>query len=396
MAGGRTAGELLDAMFHVKREPARAPRRRRLRTPALLALAALLLLGTACARIASPEGWASPVDAGGDVVLVQTDSGTVTALSVTGGGDQRTARPLWSFPGEDDDDLGAVYATPIVDGDRVYIASYDGIVVALSLRTGRPIADWSRLIDVDGRIVATPVLHGRLLYIATEDGALITIDVSDGAPAQPVLPALDDRVWGAPQADAAHLYVATLGNSLSAIDRASGQVRWKRDIGAVAGDLLIDGDLLLAGTFGRRLHALDLDGGGVERWPEGGGRGDGWFWARPLVIGDTVYAATVTGSVYAFSRIDGAELWHFPGRDSEVRAAPVLVRGVLVVATRDGHIYGIDPTTGDEQWTREPEGDSFLADPLVLESQVVYVNDSGDLLLVTPTSGDVRPLYEPS
>ena len=386
-------------MFHVKHNAARAVRpRHRRRVPAriLPALLALLLLGTACARIASPDGWAAPVDAGDGIVLVQTDSGTITALSVTGAGDQLTARELWSFPDDDDDDLGAVYATPIVDRDRVYIVSYDGIVAALSIRTGRPISEWSGPIDTGQRLIATPALHGGLLYLPSAAGSVLTIDVADGAPAQPVLSSVDARVWSGPQADAANLYVATLGSRLSAIDRASGRLRWERDIGAVVADLLIDGDLLLAGSFDRRLHALDLDADGAERWSDGGGSGDGWFWARPLAVGDTVYAATVTGSVYAFNRLNGAERWHFPARDTGIRAAPILVDGVLIVATRNGHIYGINPTTGAEQWAVELDGAHFLADPLVLESHVVYVNDSGELLLVTPTNGDVRPLFEPS
>ena len=222
---------------------------------------------------------------------------------------------------------------------------------------------------------------------------MLTIDITTGQ--RTTLVELDDRIWGRPEVDARHVYVAALGSDLLAIDRSSGQLQWKRNVGTVAGDLLIDGDLLLVGSFDRRLHALDLTADGAERWPDGG-RGDDWFWARPLVAGDTVYAATVSGSVYAFNRNDGSERWRFHLDDTEIRVAPVLLDSVLVVASRDGYLYGINPSTGVLRWTRLRDGVRFLADPLVLESDgvVVYSDDDGNLLMVTAASGDVRLLFE--
>ncbi len=362
-------------------------RRRALLVPALLAT---LLLATACARIASPKGWASPV-ADGDTVIAQTDAGVVTALRISGD----SATPLWSYPLDQDDiDLTAVYATPILDGNTVYIASYAGLVVALNVsgdRAGRPITAWGGPIDIGHRIVATPVLRGGQLYIATERGRLWVIDAATGQFGEPLIE-LNDRIWGRPAVDPGLLYVAALDTQLRAVDRASGQVKWTRDVGTVASDLVVDGDLLLVGSFDRGLHALDLTAEGAERWVASG---DAWFCARPLVAGDTIYAATVGGSVYAFNRNTGRRLWSFRQDDTEIRAAPVLVDGVLLIASTGGQLYGINPVNGVARWTAELEGDHFFADPLVLESGVVlYSNDSGDLIRVTP-AGDVQRLLQP-
>lgn len=362
-------------------------RRRALLVPALLAT---LLFATACARIASPKGWASPV-AEGDTVIAQTDAGVVTAFRIS----SDSATPLWSYPLDQDDvDLTAVYATPILDGNTVYIASYAGLIVALNIdgdRAGRPISAWGGPIDIGHRIVATPVLRGGQLYVATERGGIWVIDAATGQFDEPLID-IGDRIWARPGVDPGLLYVAALDSQLRAIDRSSGQVRWTSDVGTVASDLVIDDDLLLVGSFDRGLHALDLTAEGAERWVA---LGDAWFWARPLVAGDTIYAATVGGSVYAFNRRNGVRRWSFHQDDTEIRAAPVLVDGVLLIASTGGQLYGINPVNGVARWTAELDGDRFLADPLVLESGVVlYSNDSGDLIRVTP-AGDVQRLLQP-
>ncbi len=364
-------------------------RRRALLLPALLAT---LLLATACARIASPKGWASPVSHD-DTVIAQTDAGLVTAFRISGD----SATPLWSYPLDQDDvDLTAVYATPILDGNTVYIASYSGVIVALNIdgdRAGRPLSAWGGSIDIDQRIVATPVLRDGQLYVATERGRILVIDAATGRFGEKPLIELNDRIWGRPAVDPGLLYVAALDTQLRAVDRSSGQVRWTSDVGTVASDIVIDDDLLLVASFDRGLHALDLTAEGAERWVASG---DAWFWARPLVVGDTIYAATVRGSVYAFNRRNGARLWSFRQDDTEIRAAPVLVDGVLLIASTGGQLYGINPVNGVARWTAELEGDRFLADPLVLESGVVlYSNDSGDLIRVTPANGNYQRLLQP-
>ena len=375
-------------MFHVKHNAAR-PRRNA--APRLLigpTLLLTLLLTTACAQIASPEGWASPIEAG-DTLITQTESGVITLIGTSDG------NVLRSYPADGDDvDLRAVYATPILNGDTVYIASHSGIVVALDIETLIPVRDWGGPIDVESVIIATPAFRDGLLYVATEEGALLTIDVATGQ--RTTLATLSARIWGRPEADSRYIYVAALDDELRAIDRSTGQIDWRRDVGAVAGDLLIDGDLLLVPSFDGRLYALDLTAGGADLWSNSAGRGDAWFWARPLIVGDTVYAATVSGAVYAFRRANGAAIWRFHEDDTEIRAAPVLLDGVLVIASRDGHIYGINPTTGVLRWTALREGRRFLSDPLVLESEgvVVYADNDGNLLMVTPSSGNVQPLYE--
>ena len=389
-------------MFHVKHNDSFWPRtcslRRFPRLPvpfAALGVLVVLLTAGCTGNIASPEGWAAPV--GDDSFIVaQTERGELVAFEVENG----RANPIWRYPSDIDDlDLEAIYATPIINRGVVYVASYGGIVVALDVSTGRLTDGWSAPTEIDGTIVATPVFQGDSLVVVVESGDVFTVDAATGDARKTELDGAG-RVWGGPAQESGTLYLGDLGKDVRAIDIGSGDasdvaLRWEQHLGgAVAGDLLIDGDLLLVGALDRKMRALEVDNDGETRWTFSG---DGWFWAQALVNGSTVYASSVNGSVYAIDRATGDEQWQFHREDSEIRARPVLIDDVLVVAARDGFLFGVDPSNGELLWDTEIPAGRLLADPLVLESGVIFITNDGDLLRLTDVlTGRVETLFDRS
>ena len=373
-------------MFHVKHRA----------RPAALALAALALLAAGCVTdVSNPDGWAAPVQYG-DLTIAQERRGELVAVRLGGednpftdGADERVA---WRFPADGDGlDLEAVYANPILDGDRLYVAGYSGDVVALDLSRDPPGRLWRR--ELRDRVVATPAFDGRTLYVATEGGELVPIEAASGLAGAPLARA-GDRIWSQPALGGGVAYVPALDDRVRAVGAADGGERWTASLsGAVPGDPALGGDLLLVGSFDRRLHALDA-ATGAEVWTF---PGDGWFWARPLVAGDVVYAVSTRGSVYALN-LRGAvrERWRFNRLDSEIRAAPVIAGGVLAVAAEEGMIFGLDPATGEERWAAPLPGRRLLADPLVLGSRLIYSTARGDLIEVDARSGRSAVVYERS
>lgn len=378
-------------MFHVKHRLRALPR-----ASLTGALALLALLAAACATdLGSPDGWAAPVEADG-LVLVQADKGELVAVRLGDG----PARVAWRFPedaalpaGVDPDDLNdieAFYATPIVDDGTVYLASFSGEVMAVDITGAGPRLAWiSRLVD---ELVASPVLRGDTLYVPTEGGELLPLDAETGAIGASLATATE-RYWSRPAVGGSAIYVAGLDRHVRAAEPQGGE-QWVLKLeGAVAGDLLLDGETLFVGALDRRMYALDVLADGAERWRF---RGDGWFWARPLIDGDTLYVTTTNGSVYALDARSGTEQWQFRELDNEIRSQPVLAGGVLVVAMRDGVLFGLDPSTGVRQWQQTLSGGKLLADPLVLESGILYVTDGGDLISVDPRSGATTTVFEGS
>ncbi|MEZ4501671.1 MAG: PQQ-binding-like beta-propeller repeat protein [Dehalococcoidia bacterium] len=354
---------------------------------AILLLAPIL---AGCAARAVPDGWAAPV-ASGDIVVVHTESGALEAFRVQGS----SATSVWRYPLSDTDpELKAVYATPLVMGDRVYVADYEGSVLALNVADGRPVADWVPP-KADGRFVASPVVdpNGRMILV-TDNGDVLTLDLATGALSTPVA-RLDGRVWSSPVLSGETLYVASVDRRVEAISIPDGAVRWEDTDSPVAGDLALGAGSLLVGGFDQRVRAFDLGASGDERWAFDSNT---WFWARPLVADGTVYVVDVDGILFALDADTGAEQWRSSETFGEVRAEPALVGGLILVASREGTIAAYDASSGALRWGPvDPEQGQLLANPLVLDSgEVLYVSNEGSLLRVEPTSGNVTVLFERS
>src|SRR5690606_33798686 len=137
----------------------------------------------------------------------------------------------WQYPAEDDDlDLGAIYAAPVLQGGRLYIASHEGLVVALNAQTGRPIEEWGGPVDLEQRIVATPAFNGDRLYVATEQGNLFAIDAASGA----VSTLLDGegRIWSPVTLQGETVYLGNLDERrVRAVSKAGGEIVWQHDLG---------------------------------------------------------------------------------------------------------------------------------------------------------------------
>jgi serine/threonine-protein kinase len=321
---------------------------------------------------------------------MHNDRGSISAVRITDAG----SAVVWTFPPDDDDrDYHAFYATPIIDRDatppRVIVASHSGHIVSLDLETGRPTAGWPAEVHVGSKVVATPVLDGDTLYVANSAGEVRAVDLATGIVGAPIVDATD-RIWGAPALADGTLYVGSLDGELRAVG-TDGTERWAEEVGAIAGDVSVEGGTVYAGTLDSHLVALDA-ATGDERWSF---KGADWFWARPLITSDTIYAPTTLGTVYAIDRASGTEKWESAPTSAEVHATPVLVDGVLLIADRDGGIHGLDPNNGTELWSQQQPGERFFADPLVIESAVFYLSKDGTLVRVRPQEqGALSVVYQ--
>ena len=363
------------SVFHVKH-------RRRIATLALAVLTTLLLAG--CGQLAGPEGWAAPI-AEGDLLFVQLDRGTITAGTLSDAGDL-TQR--WHFPTEDDDiDLKAIYATPIVDAGVLYLAAFDGSVIALDTNNGRPI--WPTTLNVGSHIVATPAFDQDHLYVATEKGEIVIVRRDIGTEANRYFDG-SGRIWSQPVIVGDTLYLGEFdGRKLAGINLTNGSVVWDQPLdGGISANLSLASGRIIAGSLDRTLYAYDIAGTPTEAWTFDA---DGWIVANSLSVGSTIYIATLGGSVYAIDVATGREIWKFHqlNVDLQFRSQPALLGGMLVVADSDGALRGLDPATGAQRWERNLNDTRLLADPLVLNSRLLFVTRDGELLLVNPADGTV-------
>lgn len=143
----------------------------------------------------------------------------------------------------------------------------------------------------------------------------------------------------------------TYGNGLTAIDAATGEVRWTVPIPGGRPSPTYVGDGIVAGNS-ERTALVDLDGN--VQWQLTSG-GDGH-----AVTDEMIYAAG-QGNVWAFD-IAGKFAWS-ERIDKRTTAVPAVADGLLCIGTRDGHVFGFDADTGTREWTFEVASHSDRDDP---------------------------------
>jgi outer membrane protein assembly factor BamB len=218
--------------------------------------------------------------------------------------------------------------------------------------------------QVEGaRNTFVPTSDGQRLY-ADVDRRIEAFDLETGA-----------RLWsyrrppGGPSALVARGGRVTFaGDSVVALDAATGRELWRRGLDSHAGFAESDGDAeaFYTGTEQRRIYAFRASDGAVlwERqlgadWPHGG-------LVRGLTLsGDTVFAVLEhhtginghigTGDVFAMDRRTGEVLWTYRNGDgtrlSIFQSAGRVAGGLLILSANwENHFVAVNRGSGAEAW----------------------------------------------
>lgn len=172
----------------------------------------------------------SPVVAVGRVYFGAGDDGVYCV-------DAETGKPVWHCPGLHVD------STPLVQGGRVYVGSGVGdlvkekAAVCLDAAKGTPL--WKRPLDLPAW--GSPVQAGQLIYFGIGEGrldftspyskgALLALKAEDGEEAWRV--PTQSAVLRGPVVDRYRVYFGERNGIVHAVDAATGQHQWKRQVGS--------------------------------------------------------------------------------------------------------------------------------------------------------------------
>lgn len=283
---------------------------------------------------------------------------------------------------------GNVQAAARVVGDRVYFGDTGGRVWCYQI-DGELV--WSY--DASAPVLVEPTHDGEFLFVATVDDLVIALDPQDGS-----------QVWRfqhrtdlARRAELA-LYAApaplVVGDevlagfsdgTLLALDRARGDARWQRRIGGGRYP-----DLVAAPVQSAHEASMVYVSGYYEP-----------FAALDVREGRTVWSApTGAADRPAFIELDGAQVLVQPGTDGKLRAwnartgdpkwiwdsgssgaltAPISTSAGILVSSTDKSVYLVDAQTGETSWTYVPEGgiDGVSVSPAVDGRQIVFLTNAG-------------------
>lgn len=231
-----------------------------------------------------------------DRIIVRSVDGSIVALSVVDG------KQLWLYSR----DVPALSlrgnSMPVVDASRVFVGLDNGRLIALDLKDGHSIFDVAvatasgrseieRLNDVDG----DALLDRNLLYIASYQGRVIALDVRRGQ----LLWTRKISTSTGVDAGVTTLFVTDDRDHIWAMDRDNGATMWKQEK-LQARQLtrpVTMGDNIVVGDYAGYLHWLSqFDGHFVARVHVDS---DGIL-VPPVVRNDRVYVMSRDGDLFAY------------------------------------------------------------------------------------------------
>jgi outer membrane protein assembly factor BamB len=287
----------------------------------------------------------------------------------------------------------AIYSIPAVDGDLVFIGTYNGKVYALSMLARSQNLNFPQTRDsewfypktneVIGSVVGSPVVSDDAVYVTSSDGKVYSLhkDFGDQRWESDVFA---NKLWSTPYIEGDKLYISTFDGHLYALSADDGSITWSfttgSEIGFVSSPVVSNG-VIFVGSFDRSLYAVKVESN-ETLWNFTGGN---CFWAAPLVSNNVVYASCLDNKIYAIDADNGTQLWSFDA-GSPIVVSPLLVDDALVVAAESGNVYVISPKTGIGERIKNPENDNkptinalVQAAPCAQEG-IVYIRGQDDCL----------------
>jgi len=352
-----------------------------------------------CAGIrASPEGGSGGTIADG-TLYIGSMAGKLVAVNTSDGS------RLWAEPLKGTGSAGglgcapastmvAIYGSPAVDGNLVYVGGYNGKIYEFDSSTHLS-KDRYPNDKSGGPIIGGPLVAAGKVYLGSSDGMVYALDAVslDKVWEFPSEGEKIGKIWSTPAIDGDTLYIGSFDKKLYAIDTATGKEKWEKPFetdGAIISTPLVYDNTVYIGSFDRHLYAVDATTGKpIWQFPandEDKNRPSSWFWARPVAYNNIIYAACLDHKVYILNAKTGSEVVDTIDLGSPISSSPVLVDNKVIVATEEGKIYAID--TGNNQKSEFKNLAEKVYAPLCTSGGVIYIfSQNQNLHALNATSG---------
>lgn len=246
-----------------------------------------------------------------------------------------------------------------VDG-IVYLASLDGRVDAVDIKTGEQIG---RLQTQDDLAATCAYVDGKLVLGARYGEETLSLyNLSSG-----------EYLWSVNAGDIAseplvterEIYIAALYNHIDKFNLKTGEKIWSfaTEDQHRSSPALSDG-ILVVGCDNGTIYALNSKTGSLK-WKV---KTNASVFATPVIEDEKVYIGSADSIFYALDLYNGSVIWKFQGSVPFYQTAATDGENVVFGAS-DGQFYCLDAERGDKKW-------SFFAESVISTAPVI----SGDVV----------------
>jgi outer membrane protein assembly factor BamB len=327
-------------------------------------------------------------------VLANNRIFTMAADDVVTAFDAKTGSRLWRFDPQPKDADAATYGGGVAaSGDRVYIGSGYGEVMALDAASGKVI--WR--VKVNAPIHSPPTVADDRVFVVTVENELDVLSAADGNKlwSHNGLPEPAGLAGGASPAVAGDLVVVPYSSGeLYALRIENGRPLWNDSLAAaqpvgalssladIRGVPVIDRDRVFAISHSGLMVSIDLRTGDRVWEQDIGGV------HAPWVAGDFIYVLSADNQLICLTRADGRVRWsrELPQwenpekkRDPIFWSGPVLAGDRLIVVSSQGEAFSVSPYTG-EPLGRDDFPDGVFINPIVADKTLYVLTDEADLV----------------
>jgi outer membrane protein assembly factor BamB len=314
----------------------------------------------------------------GNSIFQLADDGVLSAT------DKRNGKRFWSRQ------LGQLSAaSPAVNAKTVYVTVLSaghgeapGRVWALNAANGK--TRWTRGLPAPSE--SSPLLDGDKLFFGSQNGVVYGLNARNGAPLWTYH--AEGAVKASPTLDKGVLYFGDYSGHVQAVSEQTGRRIWiAGSEGALLGSgtfystpAVVYGRVFLGNTDGR-IYAYDEFSGRLD-WAVQTGA---YVYASPAVadapgLGPTIYLGSYDGTFYALNARSGSISWRFNAGGRISGSATIIGRTVYFADLGDRRTYGLGISTGRVMF----EKDTGAFDPVISDGEHIYLTGTTGLYALKP------------
>lgn len=307
--------------------------------------------------------------------------------------EQARLRSRWSRGVGDGQGDGFYKINPVLEGGIIYVASADGVVMAVDAESGRE--RWKNNLEL--ALSGGVGHHAGSIFVGTSEGLVMRLSADSGAEIWRAV--VSGEVLSAPQGNGQYVVAQTYDGKLMGFDYESGERRWTYTSNVPVltlrgtGTPILSGDNAIAGFADGKVVAVNLRSGNVS-WEARVAIPEGTSEIERIVDidgsmslqGAELYVASYQGRVVAIDTRSGRKLWQ---RNVSSVSGVGVGFGNVYVADDDGTVSAFLRNGQGVRWQNIDLGYRDLSRPTPVGSYVAVVDFEGYVHLLSQVDGDI-------